>query len=163
MLWIILQCVHGSIYLKLFRSDSNCIYKKYRKGKKKKSFSKLWWDSYAYFWCKRWKVPALRPPPSSCWLLFPTSACCHRPRAVQHSPTQQSSPIAGEWIRRGALEVSGPSPAHPTANFKLGQACPGSSLRNLPRVEISQPLGAWDATQLLCHDENVFLGNPLPG
>lgn len=63
--------------------------------------------------------------------------------------------LGGLWTQR---------PAHPIADFKLGQACPRvtSSFRILRTGKISQPLMAHDAMQLLCHDEIIFLGIPSP-
>lgn len=118
----------------------------------------MWWHSHTV-------IPGVRDrKESSCTEVAPlltltplSHLCTLSPSRGQSSPasTRQPCGIARAWISgRGALEVSSPSPAHLMANPKVGQACPGS--------EISQPLRARDAMQLLRHGEILFPGIPFP-
>lgn len=99
---------------------------------------------------------------SSCTEVAPltlTPLSCFRtlsPSCGQSHPasTRQSCRIAREWIRlERSLGGLWSQPCSPHGHIQFQKS---------PRVEISRPLEARDATQLLCRGEIIFLGIPFP-
>lgn len=96
-------------------------------------------------------APLLTLTPLSCFrTLLPSCGQSH-PASTRQSCRIARDPVGSGWRRSLGGLWSQPCSPHGHIQFQKS-----------PWVEISRPLGARDATQLLCRGEIIFLGIPFP-